>query len=251
MKILIAEDEKLIADQLIGQLHDIGYSAIELVSNSTDAILSFNKTEPDLVILDIGLRDSKLDGIDLSKKLQTIRPFPCIFLSGFSDDATLSRVKSVPHSDFLVKPCSTRQLYVSIDRAIDNFAEEQSDSNQISACHYIPTNDSFFVRGTNGAYEKVTMKTLQWIESVRGGCEIYVESGKHYMLTASLNSFLLQFQHSSLTRVHRSYVVNRDNVIAHKDKSLIFNIGGVRKNIPCSQAYWAEIKNQFKTLKSD
>ena len=138
MKILIAEDEKLIADQLIGQLNDIGYSAIELVSNSTDAILSFNKTEPDLVILDIGLRDSKLDGIDLSKKLQTIRPFPCIFLSGFSDDATLSRVKSVPHSDFLVKPCSTRQLYVSIDRAIDNFAEEQSDSNQISACHYIP-----------------------------------------------------------------------------------------------------------------
>lgn len=251
MKILIAEDEKLIADQLIGQLNDIGYSAIELVSNSTDAILCFNKTEPDLVILDIGLRDSKLDGIELSKKLQAIRPFPCIFLSGFSDEVTLSRVKSVAHSDFLIKPCSTRQLYVSIDRAIDNFAENKSITNQLSGCHYIPTNDSFFVRGTNGAYEKVTMKTLQWIESVRGGCEIYVESGKHYMLTASLNSFLLQFQHPSLLRVHRSYVVNRDKVIAHKDKSLIFDINGTTKIIPCSQAYWTEIKNQFKTLKSD
>ena len=134
MKILIAEDEQLIADQLIGQLQEIGYSAVDLVANSHDAILHFNKTEPDLVILDIGLRDSKLDGIDLCNQLQTIRPFPCIFLSGFSDDSTLARVKSVPHSDFLVKPCSTRQLYVSIDRAIDNFAEKKSQSNLITAC---------------------------------------------------------------------------------------------------------------------
>lgn len=250
MKILLIEDELLIADQLVSQLNELGYHSITVAADSDKAISAFKKDEHDLLIVDIGLIDSALDGVDTSLRLQEIKSTPCIFLSGFSDQKTLDRVKSVPHSNFLVKPCSSRQLYVSIDRAIDEFSK-MLGHEQIPKCYFSQQEEHFYIKGKNNAYERVAVTDVHWIETIRGGIEINLTSGRSYILTASLNSFLLQFQHSSLIRVHRSFLINKKNVSAIKDRSFILNGVAPKKIIPCSQSYWNEIKDQFKTLRSD
>jgi len=250
LKILVVEDEQLVADQLVIQLSDIGYTQVEIAKNSSQAEKIFQDFSPDFLIVDIGLQNSPKDGIELSSSLLTHHPRPCIFLSGFSDDVTLSRVKAVPHSNYLIKPCSTRQLYVSIDRAVDEFTYHK-DKENIPRFFVNPQEDHFYIKASNNAYEKVIVADLQWVESVRGGVELNIKSGKNYMLTASLNSFLLQFQHTALIRVHRSYVINKAQVHSIKDRSFIIKRKNENKLIPCSQSYWNEIKYQFKTLRSD
>ena len=251
MKILVIEDDRLVADQLTEQLSEIGYEQVTIAYESTSALSIFEKLKPDFLILDIGLVDSLLDGVELCKQLHKTRPTPTIFLSGFSDQATLTKVKTVPHSNYLIKPCSTRQLFVSIDRAIDEFAKVQQGAAAISNCYFAQQEDHFYIKGSNSAYERVEVAAINWIETVRGGIELHLKDSKTYMLTASLNSFILQFQHPALVRVHRSYMINRDNVSAIKDRSFILNGSSPKKVIPCSQSYWNEIKSQFKTLRSD
>ena len=251
LKILVIEDDRLVADQLTEQLSEIGYEQVTLAHDSTSAFDIFVNQKPDFLILDIGLVDSPLDGIELCKQLHTTRPTPTIFLSGFSDQATLAKVKTVPHSNYLIKPCSTRQLFVSIDRAIDEFAKVQQGAAAISNCYFTLQENHFYIKGSNSAYERVEVADIKWIETVRGGIELHLSDAKTYMLTASLNSFILQFQHPSLVRVHRSFMINKDNVSAIKDRSFILNGNSPKKIIPCSQSYWNDIKNQFKTLRSD
>ena len=248
MKILIVEDETLVAEQLQEQLQEIGYQHTEIVANSNKASELFDDYKPDFLIIDIGLKDSPMDGVQLCRQLQLQRRTPAIFLSGYSDQTTLLKVKSVPHANFLVKPCSTRQLYVSIDQAIDQISKQQPTIPQYyQGAH----DDHFFVKGSGNIYEKVTVEQLSWIEAVRGGIQLCLANGKNYILTASLNSFLLQFQHPDLVRVHRSYLINRNQLTGIKERSFIMKFKNLSKEIPSSQSYWNEIKKQFKTLRSD
>ena len=245
------EDEPIIAEQLVTQLSEIGYGQVDIANNSEEAEKKFVAFSPDFLIVDIGLKDSPKDGIELSSTLQSITATPCIFLSGFSDDATLSRVKQVIHSDYLIKPCSSRQLYVSIDRAIDEFTKSNLVTESIPQCFLHPQEDHFFIKACNNAYEKVLVSDILWIETVRGGIELHTQDSKNYILTASLNSFILQFQHKDLLRVHRSFLINKAQVHSIKDRSFVIKAQNRNKLIPCSQSYWNEIKSQFKTLKSD
>lgn len=251
MKILIIEDESLVSHELKAQLNDLNYPNVSIAANSNDALHLFKQELHDFLIIDIGLKGSPLNGIELCQQLQSIRHTPAIFLSGYSDQHTLDKVKDVTHSNFLIKPCSTRQLFVTIDKAIDDFTNNKSPTQQIPKCYFAQQDDHFYIKANNNGYNKVKAKDVLWIETVRGGIEINTTTSKVYMLTASLNSFLLQFQNPSFLRVHRSFLINKEHIDSIKDRSFIIAHNSNKKLIPCSQSYWNEIKSQFKTLRSD
>lgn len=253
LKILLVEDEPLMAEQVLNQLNDLGYKEISLAHSSDSALESYNKVKHDFAILDIGLNNSSKNGIDLSKDLLAIKEIPFIFLSGYSDSSTLAKVKAVSHSNYLIKPCSTRQLFVSIDAAIDQFMTSKTKASQISSsqCPLYSFDDYFFIKGTNNAYERVDVSDIIWIEAVRGGIEIHLKDDSKYMLTASMSSFILQFNNPNLIRVHRSFMINKNMVRSIQERAFVLVTITGNKVIPCSQSYWSEIKNQFKTLKSD
>ena len=251
MKILIIEDQKIASEELKSQLEDLNYSNISIATNSDEAVNLFQREKHDFLIIDIGLEGSSLNGIELCERLQAIQHTPAIFLSGYSDQQTLDKVKKVTHSNFLVKPCSSRQLFVTIDKAIDDFTKSNIANQDIPKCYFANQDDHFYIKTSNNGYSKVNASDVVWIETVRGGIEINTTDGKVYILTASLNSFLLQFQHSSYLRVHRSFLINKEHIQSIKDRSFIIASNSKKKLIPCSQSYWNEIKTKFKTLRSD
>lgn len=254
MKILIIEDEILIKEQLQTQLSELGYDKTLHAANSEEAINIFKKNDPDFIICDIALKNSVKDGIGIAQEILTIKKVPLIFLSAYSDDSTLSKVKSIEHSNYLIKPCSTRQLYVTIDSAINQFITTEASHKSIAindTCPLYSRTNHFFLRGNNRSYERVDVKRIAWIEAVRGGIEFNLINNNKYMLTASMSSFILQFNHPDLLRVHRSYMINKNAVTSIQEKAFIIPTDLGNKLIPCSQSYWNEIKLQFKTLKSD
>jgi len=252
LKILLVEDDLTIADAVIQQLQDIGYKNVIKANNSEKAIEVFKNEEVDFLILDIGLKNSKTDGIDLAKEITNIKTTPIIFLSSYSDKRTLDRVKEVEHANYLVKPCSTRQMFVSIDSTIDRFTINPLESTlKNPRCPFNQEADHFFLKGKDKAYHKIYIYNILWIEAVRGGIEINLSDGKKEILTASMQSFLLQFQHANLVRVHRSFIINQTKVSSILDKSFTIKTTRISKVIPCSSAYWTKVKSLFKTLKSD
>ena len=117
--ILIVDDEKDIRQLISDILKDEGYST-RLAANSTECINEINSSPPDLLILDIWLKDSHMDGIDILKVSQRDNPeIPVVIISGHGNiEIAVAAIKQGAY-DFIEKPFNTDQLLVVINRAME------------------------------------------------------------------------------------------------------------------------------------
>ena len=118
-KILIVDDEKDIRDLISDILVDEGYQT-ELAGESTAAFDIINAAAPDLIILDIWLKDSRLDGIDILKRVKRDNPgIPVVIISGHGNiELAVAAIKQGAY-DFIEKPFNIDQLLVVIARAME------------------------------------------------------------------------------------------------------------------------------------
>jgi len=112
-KILIVEDEAIVALDMKRQLTKIGFEVTNTASNYDDALASVHTNQPDFVIMDINLENSK-DGIVTVQAIQKIQNIPIIYLSAFNDDETVSRAIQTNPLVYLSKPFNKDELKTTI-----------------------------------------------------------------------------------------------------------------------------------------
>ena len=117
--ILVVDDEKDIRELVSDILVDEGYTTRK-AANSDDTFAEINKEAPDLIILDIWLKESKLDGIDILKAVRRDNPdIPVVIISGHGNiEIAVAAVKQGAY-DFIEKPFNIDQLMVVIARAME------------------------------------------------------------------------------------------------------------------------------------
>ena len=117
--ILIVDDEKDIRDLIADILQDEGFET-RLASNSDEAIAQLNAAEPGLMVLDIWLKDSRMDGIDILKTVKRNNPeVPVVIISGHGNiEIAVAAIKQGAY-DFIEKPFNIDQLLVVINRAME------------------------------------------------------------------------------------------------------------------------------------
>lgn len=117
--ILIVDDEKDIRELIGDILKDEGYS-IRLAGNSDDAMNEVNSEPPALMILDIWLKDSRMDGIDILKTVKRDNPdIPIVIISGHGNiEIAVAAIKQGAY-DFIEKPFNIDQLMVVVSRAME------------------------------------------------------------------------------------------------------------------------------------
>ncbi|MEM8656197.1 MAG: sigma-54 dependent transcriptional regulator [Pseudomonadota bacterium] len=117
--ILIVDDERDIRELISDILEDEGY-ATRLAGNSDDAMAAINTAEPALMILDIWLKDSQMDGIDILKAVKRDNPgVPVVIISGHGNiEIAVAAIKQGAY-DFIEKPFNIDQLLVVIRRAME------------------------------------------------------------------------------------------------------------------------------------
>lgn len=126
-KILIAEDESLVAQNIERVLTDAGYTVIGSVGSPHDVLTVLEYEQVDLVLVDIGLGSD--DGIELAAQLEV----PSVFVSGRTDDETLARARRVGALGFVVKPFSPRQLIATVDLAVSLPAPSTPNADSVLA----------------------------------------------------------------------------------------------------------------------
>jgi DNA-binding NarL/FixJ family response regulator len=122
IRVLIIEDDPLIAADIKNCLNNIDFAVSAVVYNYTDAINELAMNTPDVVLTDINLGNEK-DGIDIGDLINKEYQLPFIFLTSHADRATIDRAKKVKPAGYIVKPFDERDLLVNIEIALYNFAQ--------------------------------------------------------------------------------------------------------------------------------
>jgi len=130
-KILIVEDEGIIAMDIRRQLEDFGYEVVATAFSGGQAITLADEHNPDLVLMDIVLKGD-MDGISAAQAISETLRIPVIFLTAYSDPATLHRAQATGAYGYLIKPFRPDELHASIEVALYKHQLEQKlkDSEQ-------------------------------------------------------------------------------------------------------------------------
>ena len=170
-RILIAEDERIIAEDIKGVLENFGYIVSSIVSSGTDAIRSAQEDSPDLVIMDIMLSGT-MDGIEAAKSIHERFNIPIVFLTAYVDENLLKRAKAIKPFGYLLKPFQERELYSTIEIALSKNKKEmalvESEEFSKSLLDNTPNpilviNPDTSIRFVNPSFERLTGFSCQEI----------------------------------------------------------------------------------------
>lgn len=118
-KIMVVEDEGIVSIDIRNILTKLGYSVPAVAFSGEEAISKAIETQPDLILMDIGLK-GKIDGIEAAQKIKDQLNTPIVFLTGFADDFTLKRAENVSPDGYIIKPIKEDELQDTIKKALEN-----------------------------------------------------------------------------------------------------------------------------------
>ncbi len=112
--ILIVEDEKIIAKGIEKRLKGLGYAVAGMASTGDEAIERASTLRPDMILMDINLGGG-IDGIEAAGRIRLQSDIPVVFLTAFSDDATIQRAKLTEPFGFILKPYEDKDLQTAVE----------------------------------------------------------------------------------------------------------------------------------------
>jgi PAS domain S-box-containing protein len=128
-KILVVEDESVVALDLQERLGNLGYEVPAIAASGEKAIAEAANFRPDLLLMDIKLQGS-LDGVETARLIRERHDVPVIYLTSYTDAETVRRASSTHPYGYLVKPYSDRELHSSVEIALYKHQNEVAQRTQ-------------------------------------------------------------------------------------------------------------------------
>ena len=113
-KVLIVEDEALVALDICDFLSEAGYEVVGLVATEQDAVRKARDLRPDLIIMDLKLKDGG-DGFGASRKINTSKNIPILYITAYRNTKTLERLNEQSSSHILFKPFARGPLLEAVE----------------------------------------------------------------------------------------------------------------------------------------
>lgn len=237
IKILVVEDEIIIADNICVALRALGYETLEPALSYTEAMNRIQDEKPDIAILDIYLAGTKT-GMDVARQIIDFYDFPFIFLTANSDLTTLNLAKELRPPAYLIKPFSKAELFTSIEIALHNFSKSigKIDSEKVII------KNSFFIK-EKGAYQKIIFDDILYLKSAHVYIEIIQINSQKLLIRSSLNDIISKLDQRFI-RIHRGYVVN----LNYLEKIMIKSVKVKDVILPIGKKYHKNLIEKVKFL---
>ena len=239
VRILIVEDDMIIAANLSLQLTNLGYEITGIESRGEEAIGHVRTNAPNLLLMDVNLKGS-LSGIATVKAIQEFCDIPVIYITANSNEATFNEAKETRPKAFISKPFNKLDLQRNIELVVAQIAEKNQEAKFSGGIEVL--GDRVFVRH-HGKMEKLLLDDIQFIEADRNYSTIVTEVGR-FTLTSTLKTMEEKLPKNHLVRVHRSYIVNISKLDVVADHHL--EIG--RKVIPLSKSHKELLMRRIQTI---
>ncbi len=227
MKILIVEDDLLIAEMLKRMLGKLGYKVCQICSNYATTIKFLEENSSiDLVFLDINLNDDK-NGVDIGAELNSKYSLPFIYLTSYSDPKTIKSASKTLPENYLVKPFNETMLLSALAVIEQKIAVREKSV--------------IIKNGTDKI--KILNSEIDFIKAEGNYIEISTKT-KRFVVRNSLEHFMTELNDNSFIRTHRSYIVNLRSVLKIKNQVLfVFD-----NEIPLSRKYRDHVMTAFNQI---
>lgn len=236
IKILLVEDEVLVAEDIAGDLDKEGFDVTEIVISGDEAIEAIERNPPDIVLMDINIK-GKLDGIETAAIVNESFQIPIIYVTANTSHQFVSRaLETSPHA-FLSKPFNQKDLNIAIELAIhrhNNFILNEEKKGVDLGAVFLKNGD---------AHEKVKIDEILIIHASGSYSTVHTTHRK-YTLTLNLHNFEKKLKEGVLKRVHRSFIVNITKVERIEGNKLIVG----EHEVPVSNAYRQEVASYFNRI---
>jgi signal transduction histidine kinase len=124
-RIMIVEDERIVAFNLQQRLLKLGYEVPVVVASGEQALRGIDNERPDVVLMDIHI-EGDIDGIETAKRIGVNSHTPIIYLTAHSEELTLDRARATMPYGYLIKPFSERELHATIQMTLERWRVEQA-----------------------------------------------------------------------------------------------------------------------------
>lgn len=195
-RILIVEDEFIIAQNLKMVLEGFGYEVVGHAFDASEALEMLQHAPVDLALIDINL-GSGIDGVDLGRTIRSQWGIPLIFLTSHSDANTIRRATELGPSGYLSKPFNKTEVFANIEIAL-------------SKVEMANAADHTFIK-TGGESKKLFWDDITMIQADHVYIRIFRRSGPPILVRESLGTWAKKLGKGFL-RVHRSYVIALDAI---------------------------------------
>lgn len=150
IRVLIIEDEPIIAENIAVYLNNNDFMVAGIAYDADDARKQLIHNTPDAVLMDINLGNEE-DGIDLAVFIQKNYNIPILFLTSYTDKETINRAKEVEPVAYIVKPFDERSLLASLEIALSNFAKR--NNKQVPVLSFLKINKHLINQLSEREYE--------------------------------------------------------------------------------------------------
>lgn len=117
IKILVVEDESIVAEDIKDSLEGLGYTVVAITDSGNEAIEKAAATQPNLVLMDIRLK-GKMDGVQAAEHIWNRFNIPIVYLTAHSDESTLQRAKITGSFGYITKPFRERELHTAVELSL-------------------------------------------------------------------------------------------------------------------------------------
>jgi DNA-binding LytR/AlgR family response regulator len=245
VKLLIVEDDMIIAAKISLQLTKLGYEVTAIVPRGEEAILQAQENKPDIVLLDINLKGA-LDGVETAYELNRLVDVPIIYVTANTDEATFNRAKATRPYAFITKPIKNVDLQRAIELTISRMADNQPQVNEpepaLSEATPFVLSDRIFVRNKEKMV-KIFFEDILYIEANRNYCNLYTPTKEHILAT-SLRVMEDKLPAQQFLRVHRSFMVNLTQIDEVAENHVLV----AEKAIPLSPVFREELLKRIQTI---
>jgi DNA-binding LytR/AlgR family response regulator len=245
--ILIVEDESIVAKDIQHSLKKLGYTVVGICSTGEDAIKSADELKPDLVLMDIMLKGD-MSGIDAAGQIREKNNIPVIYLTAYADESTLSKAKVSEPYGYIIKPFKEIDLHTSIEMAIYKHEKETDVKKERDFLYSIVENkeskDIIFVK-SNSRLVKVKTSDIYFVEALKDYVVINTANAR-YTIHSTMKDIEKKLPASDFIRVHRSFIVRIDKIVAIEQPNLILEED--KKLIPIGGSYKDDLSKRLNMV---
>ncbi len=232
VKILVVEDEMIIAAKISMHLEQLGYEVSGIVPRGEDAITHCQHNAPDILLMDINLKGS-MNGIETAQAIQEDMNLPVVYLTANADEATFELAKSTRPYAFITKPYKKVDLQRAIALVVARMQEDKGNDAVTTDDTEMPylLKDRIFIRQQESMV-KLFLSDISYIEADRSYCTIVTDKAQH-LLSVPLKKLEDKLPKDQFFRLHRSYVINLERIDEVAQNHVVVG----RKSIPIGKAF--------------
>ncbi len=234
-KILIVEDEAIVAKDTSVCLEKIGYEVIASFSKGEKALSFLEDNKPDLVLMDIMLAGN-ISGIDASARIKKDYDIPVVFLTAYADEKTIERAKITESYGYVIKPFKEIDIRTSIEMALYKFKKEKEKLSGVSSsgAKASPISTEYIYVKYNSKLVKVQNANILFVEALKDYVIIHTDK-ERFTIHSTMKDIEKKLPSKMFMRSHRSFILNLNKI--NSIDSLIVNIENSDKKIPIGGSY--------------